>query len=50
MPVICAWGTAGLALAATVLVLFVRDLRTGGSKDTKYFDPYNPPVDIEYIK
>eukprot|EP01022_Parablepharisma_sp_SALTPOND_P014347 TRINITY_DN1940_c0_g1_i1.p2 TRINITY_DN1940_c0_g1~~TRINITY_DN1940_c0_g1_i1.p2 ORF type:complete len:539 (-),score=20.74 TRINITY_DN1940_c0_g1_i1:1139-2755(-) len=48
--VIVAWLITGIVFIITVVVLFVRDMHKKPKKEVQPFDPYNPPVDIEYVK
>ncbi len=48
--VIIAWAITGAAFIVTVVVLLIKDLRKPAEKEVRSFDPYNPPVDIEYPK
>lgn len=43
------WAIIGAVVATIVVVLFIKDL-TKPAKKTPEFDPYNPPIDIEYVK
>lgn len=48
--VIIAWIIIAIVFLATVVFLLVRDIKSGVYKQVGHFNPYNPPVDIEYVK
>lgn len=50
--VVVVWALVGVAFVLTMIVLFIRDMMKRGNpkKELKPFNPYNPSVDIEYVK
>ena len=48
--VIVSWIIAGIVFVVTVVVLLIKDLRKPVKKELQSFNPYNPQVDIEYVK
>ncbi len=50
VPVAVFWLTLIALYLVTLLYFLIQELKSRTGKGTKSFNPYNPPVDIEYLK
>ena len=52
LPVIVAWILVGIVFFGILIYLMIKDLQKKPNKanDTIEFNPYNPAIDIEYVR